>query len=70
MRSLVDIIKKEHFIDESEFMETQIVAVPEYAHHVNSFQVVLTMVFGRNLTKEWNSKYERLTNFIVPRSST
>ncbi|KAI0085626.1 hypothetical protein BDY19DRAFT_430040 [Irpex rosettiformis] len=51
VRSLVDIVRKEHFIDESEYMETQLVAVP------------------KNLVKEWNSKYERLTGFVVPRSS-
>jgi len=52
VRSLVDVVKKEHFINDSEYMETQLVAVP------------------KNLTKEWNTKYERLTGFIVPRSST
>lgn len=25
---------------------------------------------SRNLVKDWNTKYERLTNMIVPRSST
>ncbi|KAI0690687.1 ATPase V1 complex subunit C [Cytidiella melzeri] len=52
VRSLVDVVKKENFINESEYMETQLVAVP------------------KNLVKEWSSKYERLTGFVVPRSST
>ncbi|KAI0343904.1 ATPase, V1 complex, subunit C [Trametopsis cervina] len=51
VRSLVDIVKKEHFVDQSEYMETQVVAVPNA------------------LAKEWTSKYEKLTAFVVPRSS-
>ncbi|THH02470.1 hypothetical protein EW026_g397 [Hermanssonia centrifuga] len=52
VRSLADVVKKEHFLQDSEYMETLIVAVP------NTF------------VKDWNTKYERLTAFIVPRSST
>ncbi|EIW86516.1 ATPase V1 complex subunit C [Coniophora puteana RWD-64-598 SS2] len=51
VRSLVDIVSKEHIINESEYLDTMIVAVPN------------------NLNKEWNSKYERLTSMVVPRSS-
>ncbi|KAH9937487.1 ATPase V1 complex subunit C [Fomitopsis serialis] len=52
VRSLADVVKKEHFIGDSEYMQTVIVAVP------------------KNLVKDWNTKYERLTPMIVPRSST
>ncbi|GJE85935.1 ATPase V1 complex subunit C [Phanerochaete sordida] len=51
VKSLADIVQKEQFIEESEYMETILVAVPNL------------------LVKDWNTKYERLTNFIVPRSS-
>ncbi|KAI9057188.1 ATPase V1 complex subunit C [Trametes sanguinea] len=51
VRSLVDIVRREHFIQDSEYLETVLVAVP------------------KNLVKEWNAKYERLTSMIVPRSS-
>ena len=30
MRSLVDIVRKEHFINDSEYLQTLIVAVPKY----------------------------------------
>ncbi|KAL7285688.1 hypothetical protein ACG7TL_000793 [Trametes sanguinea] len=43
VRSLVDIVRREHFIQDSEYLETVLVAVP------------------KNLVKEWNAKYERLT---------
>lgn len=52
IRSLVDIVTKENFIRDSEYMETLLVAVP------------------KNLVKEWNSKYERLTSMVIPRSSS
>ncbi|EKM60882.1 uncharacterized protein PHACADRAFT_156010 [Phanerochaete carnosa HHB-10118-sp] len=51
VKSLADIVTKEYFLEESEYMETVLVAVPSL------------------LVKDWNTKYERLTNFVVPRSS-
>ncbi|CAG8642498.1 7813_t:CDS:10 [Paraglomus brasilianum] len=51
VRTLADIVKKEHFVLDSEYLETLLVAVP------------------RTLYKDWYSKYETLTNFVVPRSS-
>ena len=33
VRSLVDIVKKEYFIDDSEYMETKLVAVPKWVPH-------------------------------------
>lgn len=51
-RSLLDVIKKGDLVENSEFMETLLVAVP------------------KNIIKEWEQKYERLTNMVVPRSST
>ncbi|KAF8523067.1 hypothetical protein BU17DRAFT_43994 [Hysterangium stoloniferum] len=52
VRSLADIVPREVFVQESEYLETLLVAVPN------------------NLTKEWKSKYERLSSMVVPRSST
>ncbi|OBZ78841.1 V-type proton ATPase subunit C 1 [Grifola frondosa] len=52
VRSLADIVHKEQFIQDSEYLQTLLVAVP------------------KNLVKDWNAKYERLTPMIVPRSST
>ncbi|KAA1468593.1 ATPase, V1 complex, subunit C [Dentipellis sp. KUC8613] len=51
VRSLADYISKENFIQDSEYLETLIVAVP------------------KSSVKEWNSKYERLTSMVVPRSA-
>ncbi|KAG2109576.1 ATPase V1 complex subunit C [Suillus discolor] len=52
IRSLVGLVSKEDVIQDSEYMETCLVAVPKI------------------LAKEWNLKYERLTNMVVPRSSS
>ncbi|TFL06426.1 hypothetical protein BDV98DRAFT_600476 [Pterulicium gracile] len=52
VKSLADIVNKDDFIQDSEYLETLLVAVP------------------KNLVKDWNSKYERLTNMVVPRSSS
>jgi V-type H+-transporting ATPase subunit C len=51
VRSLVDVVSKEDFVQDSEYLETLLVAVP------------------KNLIKDWNSKYERLSSMVVPRSS-
>ncbi|KAK2462092.1 hypothetical protein APHAL10511_006555 [Amanita phalloides] len=51
VRSLVDVVSKGDFIQDSEYLETILVAVP------------------RALIKDWNSKYERLTQYVVPRSA-
>ncbi|EIW68972.1 hypothetical protein TREMEDRAFT_39301 [Tremella mesenterica DSM 1558] len=50
-RSLLEVVKKEDLVENSEFLETLVVAVP------------------KNLEKEWQNKYERLTSMVVPRSS-
>lgn len=52
VRSLVGIVSKEDIIQDSEYLETCLVAVPKI------------------IVKEWNLKYERLTNMVVPRSSS
>jgi len=52
VRSLADVVSKNDFIQDSEYLETLLVAVP------------------KTLVKDWNSKYERLTSMVVPRSST
>ncbi|KAJ7071253.1 hypothetical protein C8F01DRAFT_1109736 [Mycena amicta] len=51
VRSLADVISKEDFVQDSEYLETVLVAVP------------------KSSVKDWNSKYERLTSMVVPRSS-
>ncbi|CAG8503346.1 1630_t:CDS:10 [Ambispora leptoticha] len=51
VRSLADIVKKEHFVHGSEHLETLLFAVP------------------RSLYKDWHSKYETLSQMVVPRSS-
>jgi len=51
VKSLGDVVTKEAFIEDSEYLETLLVAVP------------------KNLTKEWQAKYERLTSMVVPRSA-
>ncbi|KAG2160086.1 ATPase V1 complex subunit C [Suillus bovinus] len=52
VRSLVGLVSKDDIIQDSEYLETCLVAVPKI------------------LVKEWNLKYERLTNMVVPRSSS
>jgi len=52
LRSLVDVVSKDDFVQDSEYLETLLVAVP------------------RTNVKDWNSKYERLSSMVVPRSST
>lgn len=52
VRDPSDLVKKEHFILGSEYMETFLVVVPKAYY------------------KEWLTKYERLTDYVVPRSST
>ncbi|KAF6206653.1 hypothetical protein GE061_017889 [Apolygus lucorum] len=50
-RNLGDLVKKEHFILDSEYLVTLLVVVP------------------RILVQDWNNKYERFSEMIVPRSS-
>ncbi|KIJ68743.1 hypothetical protein HYDPIDRAFT_179785 [Hydnomerulius pinastri MD-312] len=52
VRSLVDVVSKEDMIQDSEHLQTCLVAVP------------------KTLAKEWNTKYERLSSMVVPRSSS
>ncbi|GAA5979925.1 hypothetical protein JCM5350_005542 [Sporobolomyces pararoseus] len=54
MRSLADVVSKEDFSGTND---------SEY------LETVLVAV-PKNLTKEWDSSYERLTQMVVPRSST
>lgn len=50
-RYLGDIVKKEHFVLDSEYLTTLLVVVQKSFHH------------------DWESKYETLTDMVVPRSS-
>jgi len=50
-RNLGDLVKKEHFVQESEYLVTMVVVVP------------------LALINDWNAKYEKLTDMVVPRSS-
>lgn len=60
---------KDNFIQDSEYMETLLVAIPKC---VNQLFIHFYTVDDphRNLVKEWNSKYERLASMVVPRSSS
>ncbi|KAM7345371.1 V-type proton ATPase subunit Vha44 isoform 2-T3 [Cochliomyia hominivorax] len=51
-RNLADLVKKEHFILDSEYLTTLLVIVPKI------------------LANEWMANYEKITDMIVPRSST
>lgn len=51
-RNLADLVKKEHFILDSEYLTTLLVIVPKI--HAN----------------DWSANYEKITDMIVPRSST
>ncbi|KAK5648339.1 hypothetical protein RI129_003231 [Pyrocoelia pectoralis] len=51
-RNLADLVKKEHFILDSEYLTTLLVIVPKQQFH------------------EWQVIYEKLTDMVVPRSST
>ncbi|KAL7642174.1 UNVERIFIED_CONTAM: hypothetical protein RMT77_006735 [Armadillidium vulgare] len=50
-RNLGDIVKKEHIVQNSEYLLTLLVVVPKALYH------------------DWQTKYERLTQMVVPRSS-
>lgn len=51
-RNLSDLVKKEHFILDSEYLTTLLVIVP------------------KQLYKDWDTNYEKITDMIVPRTST
>jgi len=50
-RNLADIVKKEHFILDSEYLVTLVIVVPKQNFN------------------DWQLKYERLSDMVVPRSS-
>ena len=50
-RNVADLVKKEHFVLDSEYLVTMLVVVP------------LASI------NDWNNRYEKLTDMIVPRSS-
>ena len=68
VRTLADVVHKEDFVLDSEYLETVLVAVPKYVRHTRATLQLLTY-YDRTLTKSWNQQYERLTSMIVPRSS-
>lgn len=51
-RNLADLVKKEHFILDSEYLTTLLVIVP------------------KAMANDWLANYEKITDMIVPRSST
>ncbi|XP_055387035.1 V-type proton ATPase subunit C [Condylostylus longicornis] len=51
-RNLADLVKKEHFILDSEYLTTLLVIVP------------------KPLANDWINNYEKISDMIVPRSST
>ncbi|ESO97287.1 hypothetical protein LOTGIDRAFT_206255 [Lottia gigantea] len=50
-RNLGDMVKREDFVLDSEYLTTLVVVVP------------------KNIYNDWNLKYEKLTDMVVPRSS-
>lgn len=74
MRSLAEVVSEEDFAgtNESEYLETVLVAVPKW---VNLCRLLCDRRADlararRNLVKEWETSYERLSAMVVPRSST
>lgn len=51
-RNLADLVKKEHFILDSEYLTTLLVIVPKI------------------MSNDWMTNFEKITDMIVPRSST
>lgn len=75
MRSLNDVVSASDFAatNHSEYLETALVAVPKWVltrHRTSGLGRELTDRLLRNSVKEWDSSYERLTQMVVPRSST
>lgn len=69
VRSLADIVTKDHIVQDSEYIDSIILAVPkracfkpEYFHYAN-------VKCYRSSVKEFSAKYERLTPMVVPRSA-
>lgn len=50
-RNVADLVKKEHFVLDSEYLTTLLVVVPRANYN------------------DWQAKYEKLTDMVVPRSS-
>lgn len=78
MRSLADVVSASDFAgtNGSEYLETILVAVPKCASSswlrvcFALSRVLTSKRTRRNLIKEWEATYERLTQMVVPRSST
>ena len=72
VRSMAEVVSEQDFAGtiNSEYLETVLVAVPKYAPSPSSLFSPLTLYDHRNLAKEWESTYERLTSLVVPRSSS
>lgn len=60
--------------NESEYLETVLVAVPKCVRSPARFPACpltsLLLLLSRNSVKEWETSYERLSQMVVPRSST
>lgn len=71
-RTLADIVRKEHFILDSEYLTTLLVIVPKYVIldlYVIIKDIKLDSLFHRSSQQEWQAHYEKLTDMIVPRST-
>lgn len=66
------VVKKEDVVQDSEYLETLIVAVPKQVSVLNqlSGHRLTVSVCYSNLLRDWHDKYERLTAMVVPRSSS
>lgn len=71
-RNLADLVKKEHFILDSEYLTTLLVIVPKWVKFYNLLFKIANLKsknFRSNFS-DWNLHYEKITDMIVPRSSS
>ena len=64
---MADLVKKEHFVLDSEYLVTLLVRL--VVDVVQVIHVTLQVVVPLSNINDWNNKYEKLTDMIVPRSS-
>ena len=64
---MADLVKKEHFVLDSEYLVTLLVR--RVMDVVQVIDLTLQVVVPLSNINDWNNKYEKLTDMIVPRSS-
>jgi V-type H+-transporting ATPase subunit C len=66
---LADVVSKDDFVQDSEYLETLLVVVPRQVFATCASLRQKVMPIKRSLVKDWNAKYERLSQMVVPRTS-